>query len=347
MFDSRLNNFDLIRLLAAFQVLMAHSISHFNVGGNIVTSLLGYLPGVPIFFFTSGFLISLSYEKSDNYKRYTKNRFLRIYPALWVAFIISIFSILLTDYKLIFNFEFVKWVAAQLTFLQFYNPDFMRNYGVGVLNGSLWTIPVEIAFYIILPIMYQIGRKFKNINIVLYGLGGVSIFIDWYFVTTSGQYGDNLLHKLLGVSVFPYLWMFIVGILFQRKWKSIKHLIEGKFYFWSVVITILIMTDVNFEYIAKGNHPNILYYIVIAFFISSLAVHLDGSWSIWLRGNDVSYGVYIYHMIIINFMVYMNKDESILFLVLTVFLTFLMALISWKMIERPALKLKNKTIHRL
>jgi peptidoglycan/LPS O-acetylase OafA/YrhL len=51
---------------------------------------------------------------------------------------------------------------AQLSIVQFYNPDFLRGYGVGVLNGSLWTISVELQFYVMLPWVWTFtayGRK--------------------------------------------------------------------------------------------------------------------------------------------------------------------------------------------
>ena len=57
------NNFDLVRLFAALQVAICHSAGHFGYQ-NFAITLLGYFPGVPIFFFVSGFLIYSSYEKS-------------------------------------------------------------------------------------------------------------------------------------------------------------------------------------------------------------------------------------------------------------------------------------------
>lgn len=102
----------------------------------------GYFPGVPIFFAISGFLISASWERSNSLRKYFKNRFLRIYPALWFCFFLSVFVTSLTYEFKIFTFDFFKWTLAQLTIGQFYNPDFFRDYGVGVVNGSLWTIPV-------------------------------------------------------------------------------------------------------------------------------------------------------------------------------------------------------------
>ena len=78
------NNFDLVRLFAALQVAICHSAGHFGYQ-NFAITLLGYFPGVPIFFFVSGFLIYSSYEKSkENQKplfNFYQKRFLRLYPA--------------------------------------------------------------------------------------------------------------------------------------------------------------------------------------------------------------------------------------------------------------------------
>ena len=67
---NKTNNFDLIRLLAALQVVFTHSQHHFELQGGILEKIgkhfLFYFPGVPIFFTVSGFLIFWSFERSSN-----------------------------------------------------------------------------------------------------------------------------------------------------------------------------------------------------------------------------------------------------------------------------------------
>ena len=63
------NNFDLIELFAAFQVLLTHSAKYFKVD-NYLIDFLSVFPGVPIFFFVSGYLIFSSYQRLT-YKKTT------------------------------------------------------------------------------------------------------------------------------------------------------------------------------------------------------------------------------------------------------------------------------------
>ena len=64
-----LNNFDLIRLFAATQVAISHISSHLEIAIPGL-SFLSYFPGVPIFFFISGYLIYQSFAnlKEGRYK---------------------------------------------------------------------------------------------------------------------------------------------------------------------------------------------------------------------------------------------------------------------------------------
>ncbi len=101
---SRLNNFDLIRLIAATQVLLLHVSHHIHLNPEflIIKKILAKFPGVPIFCTVSGFLITASLVKNPNIKYYFRNRYLRIYPALYICFIIT-FLILLYVYPLMYQ----------------------------------------------------------------------------------------------------------------------------------------------------------------------------------------------------------------------------------------------------
>ena len=58
----RLNNFDLLRLLAALQVVFGHAVelTDLSMEQSSLFQFIHAIPGVPLFFFISGFLISKS-----------------------------------------------------------------------------------------------------------------------------------------------------------------------------------------------------------------------------------------------------------------------------------------------
>ena len=158
-------------------------------GSKMILSLFSYLPGVPIFFLISGFLIAMSYEKNSNLKEYIKNRVLRIYPALYLNIIISILILYYFGF-LYFNFEFFSWLIAQISILQFYNAEMFRGFGVGVINGSLWTISVELTFYIALPILFYLYNKNRIVVVLLI----ISSFVLWNYDLSSDR--ELFLNKL-------------------------------------------------------------------------------------------------------------------------------------------------------
>lgn len=95
---SKNNNFNLIRLFAALQVAIVHSVSYLNIDIQYL-KFLELFPGVPIFFFISGFLIIKSFKKKNNkLKNFFYSRILRIYPGLYFCFILTIASVLLSQY---------------------------------------------------------------------------------------------------------------------------------------------------------------------------------------------------------------------------------------------------------
>lgn len=99
------------------------------------------------------------------FKKYERNSFLRLYPGLWFFLLTTIVPLLCfhtIDFVVITSFPFICWMACQLKFFQFYTPDFLINWGVGTPNGSLWTISVEVQFYIFLPFYIYLYMKLSK-----------------------------------------------------------------------------------------------------------------------------------------------------------------------------------------
>lgn len=333
------NNFDMLRLFAALSVVFFHTIHRLEIEVySIINSFFSFIPGVPIFFFISGFLISLSYSKSTSIKSYIKKRVLRIYPALYLCLVLSVGFIMYIGYlkiDILQSKDFWIWVLAQISFVQFYNPDFLRGYGVGSLNGSLWTISVELQFYILVPILYSIIHKNKNVYLISLIVVFSIINVMFSMLGNSSDFrNQSIVYKLLYVSFIPWFYMFLIGVFIQENFDKFKILYEMKSIYkvlYSVVVILI------YKFYGMNPLTFFLFITVIYIFVYSLR---NLSYSI-LKENDYSYGIYIYHAVVINYFVYIDYTKDIKYLIYVVFLSFLLAAISWHILEKPILNFKK------
>ena len=343
----RSNNFDLIRLFAASQVAILHSLHIMGVEASGLWDRLLFLlhifPGVPIFFFVSGYLITRSYESNSKIPEYASNRILRVYPGLITAVCLSFVLIFLSGYMAQTDASFAEWLQlflAKSSIVQFYNPDFMRGYGDGVLNGSLWTITVELQFYVIVPMVYFLLKLDKSGNTKLLMLILAFFIINRIYSYLHGGYSEHLLYKLASVSFAPWFYMFLVGMFFQRNFEFFHKLLAGKFlYLLALYIFIgyfAAQHNANF-----GNNVDPLFYLLLVPLVFSGAYSNPSLAMRTTKGNDFSYGIYIYHMPIVNFLIYLGFSGNIFWSLIALVVTVIVAVLSWFYIEKPCLKLKH------
>jgi peptidoglycan/LPS O-acetylase OafA/YrhL len=344
--DFRTNNFDLIRLAAALQVALVHGSEHLKISAEVMKwaiQILYIFPGVPIFFVVSGFLISASLERSPNVTSYARNRFLRIYPGLWTCFLVSIATVLVFHRGSIPPASFVPWAAAQLSFGQFYNPAFLRDYGVGVLNGSLWTITVELQFYALLPLLYFVLKRLGWRTDVLGGAFLALVLVNQCYAALLGG-EKSLWIKLFGVTVLPYLYMFLLGILLQRNREFVARYLQDKAVLWLGAYVLLGMGLSKFGVPIGGNYLHPVCAIVLAFVTVSLAYSYSDRLTNLLRDTDISYGIYIYHMVVFNILVSMGATNRVSVFLLGLGIVVVLAVLSWTYVEKPAMRLKEYSV---
>ncbi len=135
-------------------------------------------------FFVSGFLIYASYLNALG-RRYFENRFLRLFLGLMFVTIGGA-TVVLIAHGWTDLFDNVKIYTicffAQLTLGQAYNPGLFRDVGVGVVNGSLWTLTTEILFYLSVPVIVWLERRFRFtviaffvLSFTIYAIGPFSL----------------------------------------------------------------------------------------------------------------------------------------------------------------------------
>ena len=346
----RPNNFDLLRLLAALQVVYCHTCFHLNVtegvGHPTLAHFINWFPGVPIFFTISGFLISRSWERTGDWRDYASKRLLRIYPALWVQLAVGI---LLAAYfgaitsSVATSASFFVWVVAQCSFVQFYNPSFLRGFGLGALNGSLWTIPVELGFYVSLPILYfgfvnRVRRGWADCGLSLLSLLS---FAYWFHLSSHVASNSNWV-KLQLVSPLPHLYMFLIGVVLQRNFERVLPLLENRAPLWFAAFAAFMLMFNPWGQEMLSSSPVVV--LVGRMLLAMTALSFAFSWRSLterlLRGNDISYGIYLYHALAINVLVQIGWKGSQWHLATVIVATAVLAALSWRFVEYPAISLK-------
>lgn len=343
--EFKINNFDLLRIFAATQVLVGHGIYHLGLEWPSWWAPFALLPGVPIFFVISGFLISAAWERSERWQIYTEARVLRIFPALWccIALTVLVFGAMGVNFA---HWQTIPWLAAQSVGLV-YTPGFLRDFGMGSYNGSLWTIPLELQFYCVLPLIYwamtRTGRSTRTL------LGAVLVFVSIallarvFFPSFGRHYqegGEPLLEKLLRYSFLPHFYLFLIGVTLQRLKAYQWHSIRGKGIYW-------LAAYMAFNFLIPGNVwtyiPSMILLgvstIALAYTVPELAERL-------LRRQDMSYGVYIYHGLLLNVFLEIGWRGDARYVWALCAATFVMAWLSWRYVERPCLSLKGRWTSR-
>ena len=296
------NNFDFLRLFFAISVMIFHTGCLLNI------PLLKLFPNeiaVQSFFVISGYLIFASYEKSKSIRDYFLKRIRRLVPAAYFLIFLSvILGIFLSNTKY-FGIGLLKYIFANLIFFNSLMPTlpgvFVGQPEHSYVNGSLWTLKVEIFFYILVPITAFIFRKKILIGLI------VSFILSSLFKFICIEYNDiisNFFPYIIYNFVFNYnfspfvLMSFFLcgGILYYL--KNELYILHNKIFFLIVIILSIILYYQIIHWFFK---PIILSFIIIYF-----AIYCPVKIKIPDKFGDLSYGIYIYHFPIIQTLIFLQ-----------------------------------------
>jgi peptidoglycan/LPS O-acetylase OafA/YrhL len=334
------NNFDHIRLFLALSVFFFHTaeltqLSSFLFFKNFISASVA----VHSFFIVSGFLIFMSYERSSSIKSYFEKRFKRIAPG-YVTVVVLAFLLLsllslfpLSEYFT--SSESWKYLLANLLTLGFLHPTlpgvFTENY-ITAVNGALWTIKVEIMFYLTVPLIVYAYRWFGRTKVL------IAIFIlstlYFYLMGYLSNYYHNPFFIILQRQLPGQMMFFSAGALVyyhQQTFLKYKHFI--------LIIAVI-------GYITQKYYP---FYPLYALSLSIIVIYLATA-IIYLghisKYGDLSYGIYIWHFPIIQTFIALalfDTNPWLTFIFLTVTVLFI-SWLSWHFIEKPFLNKKSHYI---
>lgn len=328
--STRANNFDALRLLAALAVLISHAFA--LVGREQPT--IGYetvgTVGVWVFFGISGFLIAQSWTTDPDLWRYLAKRALRILPALVAVLLLTtlvlgpLFTTLPLDAYLTHGQTWFYLLNNSVMLTMSDLPGvFVGNIYPQQVNGSLWTLQPESIAYLALAALGLFGalrRKWLPPAVAL-------LLIAWPL--------DPFDLVAWPTTVF-LLQAFAVGTSLYVLRKDVP---------WHGAVAGLLGLA-----FVLAPHPGLQSVLAVTA-IPYIAIYLGYRGPSVLRRltshGDFSYGIYIYAWPVGQATVAMWPGVDVLGLVaISVPATYLLAMGSWHLIERPALALKPRAPRR-
>ncbi len=288
------------------------------------------LSRLPIFFALSGFLVMRSASRADSVLNFLAYRALRLLPALLltVTFSILVIGALFTSLSLqeyMTQGETWRYFGNAFGFIQFDLPGvFESNPFPRSVNGSLWTLQLELYCYGILTFLLATKIIFSRpafTSLVV----AASIFMTFFNLTTG--WGAPGLHMPAPV----LMYYFMIGALAYQWHFSMPY--SRTLFITCLGLSYILIPNRNFVFIAA------LPLVYIMIFIGSTQIRLPAI----LKGRDYSYGIYLFGFPIQQALV---ASISGLRDPLTLFFTsapiaILFSIFSWRYIEKPALSLRR------
>ena len=362
---SRIPELDGIRGVAILIVIVWHYVNNYliHTDSSIVNFIFwftcNFWNGVDLFFILSGLLIGgilLKYKNSKNYFRtFYLRRIFRIFPVYY--FLLGMYVILifakpnLTGTSL-FNNSIPVWSYA--LYCQNYLMIIKQSFGAGWLSVT-WSLAIEEQFYLLLPaLIFLINRKFLTILIVfLIILAAVLRFFS---------YPDNFLTYMSFQCRMDNLFAgVLIAMLFEKE-KNVDFLKTKRTIIYAIFFILSgLMLYISYHNLNKFNNLNSLNYSYFMLFFSTLiiiAVLFKDSiiakilrFKLLRQIGTVSYGIYLFHVIVID-LVYrilkmngiyiLNNFQVILIALVSFIFTFSISLLSYHFFESKLIKYSHK-----
>lgn len=346
------NSLGLIRLVLAALVIFDHG---FPLGGFGHDPFIDFTNGqvtlgtlaVVGFFAISGYLIAKSGTSGD-VVQFMWRRTLRIFPAYWLVLLVTGILVapviwVLEGHELLAYFAQTNWglfyfrANWTLTIHSYGILDLLvettpygREIGASAFNGSIWTLIYEWNCYLIIGVLVAFG-VLRNAKILVPILTTLFLLLQVIAIVDFNAVG-LLIPRLADPYMLSLGLAFLIGSTLAVYSKSIPY--DDRLGILAGIVMLVSLRFGGFSTVGTAAG---------AYFVMYLAARLPKQVQ-WIGAkNDYSYGVYIYGFLVQQVLAFagVHKLGYVPFVAAALVITLGCAWISWHLVEKRAMALKN------
>jgi len=292
---------------------------------------------VMLFFVLSGFCIHLPVASKGlppNWRAYAVRRLLRIYPAYLAVLLFSFLATLIFFKQVGDHYAEVKLYAASAVMIQ----NWLFGGSQVAMNPSLWTIPIEVEFYLVYPLVLWLFRRLALRAAVAFTLFCTAIGATLFYLGYSQSTGTFLKYAFIWNSGAWLAEVYARGRL--PRWTQWHFMgMVG-----TAVLTMMLgLAGVNVFYLHYG--WALCSFLLLLWVLGPGATFFSSNhW--WVPPlvftGTVSYSLYLLHFPLFKLagavwiQVYGSKPESFLVPTLATILVVPMAWLFYRLIELPS-----------
>lgn len=300
------------------------------------------------FFAVSGYLVTKSALGAD-IVQFLWRRTLRIFPAFWVALLITAFFVgpilWFLDRGSIQGY-FVRGLGGPFSYFtanalldigQYKIHDLLatttpygRSIKESVFNGSVWTLIYEWHCYLLVG-LFAVSGVFRNAPKLTFVITA-SLYVLLVLQSIDQSYVARIIPWLKDVHTVRYTAIFMIGSLAAVYADHVP--MDDRLGFLALVIWLFALL--------KGGYF-VIGYPAMVYLIFWLACRLPYVFCKVGAVNDYSYGMYIYGFLIQQLLAYYDVHQNglLIYIIAALVLTFPCAYMSWHFVEKRALGLKS------
>lgn len=313
--------------------------------------------GVELFFVLSGFLITRillnARDKEGYFKKFYIRRTLRIFPIYYLVLLLCTIALLFAS-------------SSELRVLPFYYlyiqtiPQIATEFRVVPLLSHTWTLAIEEQFYLVWPAVVFLLRG-KKLLVAIGVLMATALCLRFISLGFSNPF---LIDGWIGVQVdalaagalVAYAASHVSSRKVLQRWLSVAFVLGTL----SLIAIVVLLGPAAFwtpKIWGRSWAGPLLISAMTSCFAGLVGLTAIGHpWTSWLkfqplrRWGKISYGIYLYHPFVLLFVSQLtarlyhghNHLISISFTLAKLGVTYLVAWISWQVIEKPILQLKDR-----